>query len=74
MGCKRKVGKERHKEITLYVMIPEACQHSCGSDFRRKRDGTGLLMVSTRGPEEEVEAYIEVVLGAMKAESASGCQ
>jgi hypothetical protein len=55
-------------------MIPETCQHRCGSDFRRKRDGTGLFMVSTRGPEEEVEAYIEVVLGAMKAESASGCR
>jgi hypothetical protein len=27
-------------------------------------------MVSTRGPEEEVDAYIKVVLGVMKAESA----
>jgi hypothetical protein len=31
-------------------------------------------MVSIRRPEEEVEAYIEVVLGVMKAESASGYQ
>jgi hypothetical protein len=31
-------------------------------------------MVSTRGPEEEVDAYIEVVLGVIKAESASGYQ
>ena len=31
-------------------------------------------MVSTRGPDEEVEAYIEVVLDVMKAESASGYQ
>jgi len=31
-------------------------------------------MVSTRGPEEEVEAYITVILGAIKAGSASGYQ
>jgi hypothetical protein len=31
-------------------------------------------MVSTRGPEEDVKAYIEVVLGATKTESASGYQ
>jgi hypothetical protein len=31
-------------------------------------------MVSTRGSEKEVEAYIEVVLGVMKAESAPGYQ
>jgi hypothetical protein len=54
-------------------MIPETYQHRCGSNFRRKCDGTGLLL-STGDPEEEVEAYIEVVLGVMKAESASGYQ
>jgi hypothetical protein len=48
-------------------MIPETYQHSCGSDFRRKGDGTGLLW-SQLGPEKEVEAYIEVVLGTMKTE------
>jgi hypothetical protein len=31
-------------------------------------------MVSTQGPGEDVEAYIEVVLDVMKAESAPGYQ
>jgi hypothetical protein len=31
-------------------------------------------MVSTRGHQEEVEAYIEVVLVVIKVESASGYQ